>query len=60
MATIINAAKHPDEYLYRVWPDGIVQCTDSEAWPWMSDDYVLVYALDEDHAFLRAKDRGFV
>ena len=36
--------------LYRVWPDGTVQDADDEPYSWLSDDYMLVHALDEDNA----------
>lgn len=42
--------------LYRVWPDGTVQDVDEgEPYPWMSDDFLLVIAPDEDAA-LRIAD----
>ena len=40
---------------YRVWPDGTVQAKeDSPAYSHMSDDYLVVYADDEDDALLRS------
>lgn len=36
---------------FRVWPDGTVQAvSDGEAYEWMSDDYAVVWAVDEDEA----------
>ena len=44
---------------YRVWPDGIVQdVEDGEAYPWMSDDYILIDAVDEEDA-LRVATQGW-
>lgn len=37
--------------LFRVWPDGTVQCTgDGAPYFWMSDDYRVVEAIDESRA----------
>lgn len=36
---------------YRVWADGTVQSVDGEAYYWKSDDYCIVCALDEEHAY---------
>jgi hypothetical protein len=39
------------EDLYRVWPDGTVQMVEDGApYSWMSDDYRLVLAADEEAA----------
>ena len=36
---------------YRVWPDGTVQATeDGEPYSWMSDDFMVIHAADEDEA----------
>lgn len=38
---------------YRVWPDGTVQAVeDGEPYAWMSDDFALVWAGDEEEALL--------
>lgn len=37
-------------YRYRVWPDGTVQDLDDEPHRWMSDDYEVVSAADEEEA----------
>jgi len=41
-----------DRLQFRVWPDGTVQCVDEqpEPYPWMSDDFQVVWAMDEDEA----------
>ena len=40
---------------YRVWPDGTVQATeDGEPYSWMSDDFMVIRAADEDEALLLA------
>lgn len=44
-----------DEALFRVWPDGTVQCADEEPYPWMSDDYRLVWGYDEDAALAKVQ-----
>ena len=43
---------------YRVWPDGTVQSCDEEPYGWMSDDYQLVFADNEDQAREIAEQRG--
>jgi hypothetical protein len=44
---------------YRVWPDGTVQnCEDEEPYNWLSDDYQLVSADDENQAREIAEQRG--
>ena len=36
---------------YRVWPDGTVQDTEEgEPYSWLSDDYMVIHAVDEDEA----------
>lgn len=42
---------------FRVWPDGTVQqVSESEpVYSWMSDDYQVVEAADEDDALRRAR-----
>lgn len=35
---------------YRVWPDGTVQDSEDPPHSWMSDDYLIVDAVDEDSA----------
>lgn len=35
---------------FRVWPDGTVQELNDGAYSWMSDDYQIVSASDEDEA----------
>jgi hypothetical protein len=40
---------------YRVWPDGTVQAfEDGEPYSWMSDDYAVVDAYNEDDAVAKA------
>lgn len=39
-------------FLYRVWPDGTVQSAQEPPYDWMSDDYTVVLATDEDAARL--------
>ena len=48
-----------DPTLFRVWPDGTVQEADQAAYSWMSDDYALVWAYDEDEALNQANVKGF-
>jgi len=44
-----------DQIAYRVWPDGTVQATeDGEPYSWMSDDFMVVHAMDENEARLLA------
>ena len=51
MSRQINQQTKLGQVLFRVWPDGTVQCRDDgEANPWMSDDYFLVWAYDEEEA----------
>ena len=42
---------------FRVWPDGTVQqVSGSESvYSWMSDDYLIVEAVDEEDALLKAR-----
>lgn len=44
------------EAQYRVWPDGTVQCPEDGEYPysWMSDDYLTVWAYDEQDALNKA------
>lgn len=43
---------------FRVWPDGTVQCVDEgDAYAWMSDDYWLIEAADEETALAAADER---
>jgi predicted 2-oxoglutarate/Fe(II)-dependent dioxygenase YbiX len=45
-----------DQIQFRVWPDGTVQAVeDGEPYAHMSDDYQLVWAMDEDLALSAAK-----
>lgn len=37
-------------YPYRVWPDGTVQDANEQCYPFLSDDYIVVQALDEEDA----------
>lgn len=48
-----------DPTLFRVWPDGTVQEADQAAYSWMSDDYALVWAYNEDEALNQANVKGF-
>lgn len=50
--------RHYDEEQFRVWPDGTVQCCDEDAYTHMSDDYVVVWARDEEAALASAEQRG--
>jgi hypothetical protein len=43
---------------YRVWPDGTIQEASEDPYPWMSDDYTTVWALDEDDAYAKALGHG--
>ena len=37
---------------YRVWPDGTVQAVeDGEPYSWMSDDFIVVYAMNDEEAW---------
>lgn len=48
-----QAARFDCEYtFYRVWPDGTLQSVeDGPPHSWMSDDFVLIGAADEQSAF---------
>lgn len=47
----INQRRYYDQEQFRVWPDGTVQCRDEgEPHSHMSDDYVLVWAWDDEEA----------
>ena len=50
--------RHYDEGQFRVWPDGTVQCCDEDAYTFMSDDYVVVWAYTEEEAREIAEQRG--
>ena len=40
-----------DQIAYRVWPDGTVQSIeDGEPYSWMSDDFIVIHAKNEDEA----------
>ena len=39
---------------YRVWPDGTVQDFTEAPYEWMSDDYLVVDAYDEEGALIAA------
>lgn len=44
-----------DKLAYRVWPDGTVQATeDGGPYAWMSDDFMLIRASDENEALALA------
>ena len=46
---------------FRVWTDGTVQAVEGgSAYEWMSDDYAIIEADDEDHAYLLAHARNLV
>ena len=48
--TLKDAPNDP-QTAYRVWPDGIVQASEGgEPYSWMSDDFMLIHAVDEDEA----------
>ena len=47
-----------DPVQFRVWPDGTVQSCDEDAYTHMSDDYVVVWACDEETALASAEQRG--
>lgn len=38
---------------YRVWPDGTVQETTETPYSWLSDDYEIVEAEDEEDAYAK-------
>lgn len=43
-----------DEYYeYRVWPDETIQETSFKPYEWMSDDFVIITAMDEGHALYK-------
>lgn len=45
----------PDDGGYRVWPDGTVQATeDGEPYSWMSDDFMVIKAENEEEALAMA------
>lgn len=47
----INQRRYYDQEQFRVWPDGTVQCRDEdEPYSHMSDDYVLVWAYNDEEA----------
>lgn len=60
MATTINQRTATRTELFRVWPDGTVQHVDEPRHLHMSDDYVFVWAADEDDALNLAKVGGVV
>ena len=39
---------------FRVWPNGVVQEADEEPYSWLSDDYMIVEAEDEEDALVKA------
>lgn len=48
-----------DIYLYRVWPDYTVQLVaDGRPYEWMSDDFVTLWATDEEDAIRRYNQYG--
>ena len=48
--TLKDAPNDP-QMAYRVWPDGTVQSNeDGEPYSWMSDDFMVIHAADEDEA----------
>lgn len=55
--TVTTGRRHYDDVCFRVWPDGTVQGCDDDAYYWMSDDYVLVRAVDEADALEQAHGR---
>ena len=46
--------EEPELEPYRVWPDGTVQDASEEPYVWMSDDWQIVYATDDNDAFAKA------
>ena len=40
---------------FRVWPDGTVQQVSEPIYSWMSDDYQVVEAADEEDALRKAR-----
>ena len=54
-ASASSPAGNDEQLAYRVWPDGTVQATaDGEPYSWMSDDFMVIRAADEDEALLLA------
>lgn len=50
-----NRRRYYDEIKFRVWPDGTVQAVeDGEPYSHMSDDYQIIWALDEADALAGA------
>ena len=50
-ASASSPAGNDEQLAYRVWPDGTVQGTeDGEPYSWMSDDFMMIHAADEDEA----------
>lgn len=39
---------------FRVWPNGTVQEADEEPYSWLSDDYMIVEAENEEDALVKA------
>lgn len=46
--------RYYDEVCFRVWPDGTVQDYDESPYLWMSDDFQVVWAGNEEEALQRA------
>lgn len=38
---------------FRVWPDGTVQSVEDAPYDWMSDDFTIVVAADEEEASVK-------
>lgn len=46
---------------FRVWPNGTTQAVeDGEPYSWMSDDFAIIEADDEDQALAKATAEGVV
>lgn len=43
--------QNEEVFLYRIWPDGTVQSAeDGDPYEWMSDDYMILWAINEEDA----------
>ncbi|ABM57179.1 hypothetical protein [Verminephrobacter eiseniae] len=50
-ASASSPVGNDEQLTYRVWPDGTAQATeDGEPYSWMSDDFIVIHAADEDKA----------
>lgn len=53
MSVSVSQTGQLDLSKFRVWPDGTVQSVEDAPYDWMSDDFTIVVAADEEEASVK-------